>query len=73
VLELFGMTHPQAFVVNQDPPLNQDVLDRLEQAGVDPTLIEAAKASSERENPPAGQAEGDQSQQPQPDQQGAPA
>jgi hypothetical protein len=37
-----------------EPPIDPDVLDRLQQAGVDPHLIGAAVEASKRENPPEG-------------------
>jgi hypothetical protein len=69
MLELSGVLHPDAFLVQQDPPLNPDVLQRLEAMGVNPDVIQIAVEASQRENPPAG--EGDQQQNQPPDQQQA--
>jgi hypothetical protein len=56
VLELYGFSHPEAFMAADEPPIGPDVLDRLQQAGVDPQLIGAAVQASKRENPPEGAA-----------------
>jgi hypothetical protein len=55
--ELFGFSNPEAVMAAEEPPIDPDVLDRLQKAGVNPDLIRAAVQASNRENPPQGQAQ----------------
>jgi hypothetical protein len=67
-LELYGFSHPEAYMVPDTEPLNPDILDRLTEARPDlKGLIEAAVAASQRENQSEGRGEASQ-QEPQPEQ-----
>jgi len=53
-LQLFGVEDPESWLKQQAPPIPPTVLDRLKEAGVDPTLIDYVVQSEQQQDPTLG-------------------